>query len=677
VELVLVLNMPIPIRNTGATRPQKVEIKLDSFKRGVNKLVEATRLKADEAVEATNLMLDQDGVYTVRWGTDYYTPEITGVTGFDGFAEYSSGSTRQLILVADDGKIYKSVDGGTASEVVTAGSASAGLTAGNTAFFKQIGSYLYITNGVDHLVRYDGTNISTYTELNAPGWAATPLARGGGLSSGAFTYYYQVTALNEVGETVGSTEESLAVDKERGSWDPTQGDEYITVDWAAVSGATQYQIYIGTESGYLNKVKTVMASATAWNDTGEDAVNTYIEVPDDNTTGAPQFTHMEISNNRLWSTGDPDFPYRVYFSGTGQYIGTFSDWYGGGWIDLEKGGRERPIAMVHYITGGGNGIATAICSTPEGKGSVWQISIVTATVEDETFSVPSATKIVGSVGSSAPLSVVQAGNDVFFANKRGIFALGTEKNYYGILRTNELTSKIRPYWEGIEPDAIDNVCAYDYQAKVFFSITTSGTTNNRIIYYDRERIAWVVDWSIGVKQFGEYTDSTGTTHLLGSEAGSGKLIEFSEHFKGDKGSAFNTSYISPKIPMGKKWDDFARIKKAYIRLGNPVGSINFEIVGTTKDNSYSGLVSETITSLFSLTGMGWDQMGTVMMGDTLGEPTAFSQDSDVRYVKVNQKVRDLQFRVSSNSVESDYTLLGLMAEGNIIKGAPPNSWKLS
>lgn len=666
-------NMPIPISNTKATRPNKVEIKLDSFKKGVNKLVEPTRLGQDEAYEAQNLMLDQDGVYTVRWGSDYYTPAIDGVSELDGFAEYSSGATREIIMVGGDGNIYKSVGGSTATEVTTSGAASAGLTGGNTAYFKQIGNYLYITNGVNPLVRYDGTNISTYTELAAPGWAGTPLARGAGLSSGSYTYYYQVTALNEVGETVGSTEQNITVDIERELWN--EADEYITVDWSAVSGATAYQIYLGTESGYTKKVKTING-ATIWDDTGADVVNPYIEVPDDNTTGAPKFTHMEISNNRLWATGDPDFPYRAYFTGTGTFVDRFSDYYGGGWIDLEKGGRETPIAMVHYTTGTGNGVATAICSTPEGKGSVWQISISTATVEDETFSVPSAMKIVGSVGSNAPLSVVLAGNDVFFANKQGVFALGTEKNYYGILRTNELTSRIRPYWRGIIGSALQNICAYDYQSKVFFSIPTSGSSNNKIVYYDRERTAWVVDWSIGVKQFGEYTDSSGVTHFLASEDGSDRLIEFSESYKGDKGSAFTTSYISPKIIMGKKWDEFAKIKKAYIRLGNPVGSISFEVLGTTKKEGFAGLASKTITSLFSLTGMGYDQLGAVKMGDTEGTPTSFTQDSDIRYIKINQKVRDLQFRVSSTSLETDYTLLGLMAEGNLIKGSAPSDWKL-
>jgi hypothetical protein len=99
-------------------KKNKVEIKIDDFKRGVNRLVEATRLKEDEAVEATNLMLDQDGVYTVRWGTEYYTPAIDNVSEIMGFHEYiASDGTSELILVGDDGCVYKSLDGASPSKI--------------------------------------------------------------------------------------------------------------------------------------------------------------------------------------------------------------------------------------------------------------------------------------------------------------------------------------------------------------------------------------------------------------------------------------------------------------------------------------------------------------------------------------------------------------------------------
>jgi hypothetical protein len=667
--------MSINLSRIPQSNSREIEIKIDEFDKGVNKLVEEVRVKQNEAVEALNLMLEQDGVWRPRWGSAYYTPAISGVTDVDGFHEYvKPDGTTELIIAGDDGKIYKSIDGAAPTELTTSGGASAGWTGGNVAYFLQINNYLYITNGVDDLLRYDGTNLEKFAQISAPTWAGTPLTRGAGLSAGSYTYYYQVTALNDIGETVGSTEQSITVDVDRDSW-IVASDQYIDLDWDAVTGARRYQVYLSDESGY--EVLLGSTTVTEFRDDGTLTTNPYIDVPDDNTTGSPKFRQMAVSNNRMWATYDTDNKYRAHFSGTGKEMGTFSDFYGGGWIDLEKGGRETPKAVVHYQDGQGTGKATVLCSTPEGQGGVWQISLQSLTVEEDTFVVPSASKIVGSVGTDAPLGVVLAENDIWFPNKRGVFTLGPEKNYYGILRTNELSSRIRPYWRNLNGSALDRVSAYYYDAKIFFSVATTGSENNRTIVYDRERRAWYVDWSIGAKQWGEYTDSSGNTHFLFSEDGSSRLVELSASFKGDKGSAFQTSYISPRIPMGKHWTDFAKIRKAYIRLGNPVGAINFSVLGTEKKKGYSGLASETITAQFSLTGMGWDQMGTVQMGDSAGTPTAFAQASDIRYLKVNKKVRELQFKVTSDSIETDYTILGLYAKGFLIQTSPPGDWKLS
>ena len=225
---------------------------------------------------------------------------------------------------------------------------------------------------------------------------------------------------------------------------------------------------------------------------------------------------MTVSGNRMWATNDPDNPYIVYFSGTGQYMGIFSDFFGGGWINLEKGGREKPKKVLHYQSGTGEGVATVLCSTPEGRGAVWQITISSATVGDTSFSVPSATKVIGSYGTDSQLGVAQDANNVWFINKTGIFTLGPEKQFYGILRTNEKSSRIRNYVRNLIGSQIDKACAYHYDSKVFFSVPTSTSANSRITIYDFERTNYIVDWSIGAKHFCEYTNNatTKTTHLL-------------------------------------------------------------------------------------------------------------------------------------------------------------------
>lgn len=658
--------MPIDLSGINYEKAKEQVIQFDEFKGGTNVILKDTRIKDNEAAQNTNLMLVQDGIWTKRWGTEYYTGDAGGTT-VDGFAEYvKTDGTRELIIVANG--VVRKVSGTTWATI-----SGATFTAGTKAYLIQIGSELYIANGTDTLARYDGTSLSTYTELSAPGWAGTPLARGAGLSAGNYTQYYQVTALNEVGETVGSTEQSITTDAERADWVAADNDK-ITLDWNAVSGATRYQVYWSDESGY--EVLLATSTDTGYVDDGTATANTFIEVPDDNTTGAPKFTHMWLSGNRLWATGDPDNKFRVYFSGVGQFLGFFSDYYGGGWVDLEKGGRHEPVAGVHYHNGQGVGRSTILASTPEGIGSIWQVTLGDATIGDETFVVPSAAKIVGSIGTSAPRSVVQAENNVFFLNKRGIFALGPEAQYWGILRTNELSVRIRPYLTALNDAALDGACGYYIDGKVFFSVPTTSSGNDRIIYYDLERKVWIEDWSTGVTQFGEFTDENGKTHFLGGTNDDGYLVEFDETFEGDLGTAFSTTYLSARRAVSDDWSKYAKIKKARIRLSQPRGTINFEVRGTEKRAGLKSLKTASITPDFSQTGMGWDKMGTVQLGDTNGTPQTFSQDALQRYVVINKRLRDIQFRITTSGLSDNYTLLGLQARGFPIETRPPTTEKL-
>lgn len=655
--------MKITYNNNRGSSQRKAEWEINKFNGGVNRVLEEARIGRNEAKEATNLMQVQDGLWKPRWGTATYG--ATHAANIDGAAEYvKTNGTTELITVAN-GKVWKSTDGGSLTEIT-----GATFTAGTQCYFIQIAGFMYIANGTDNLARYNGSVLTTYNSLSAP-TGVTPTASN--LSSGIYNYYVQITAVNTIGETVGSTEASLAggMNRPRDQW--TASDS-ITTTWTAVASATAYQVYISDSTGYETLLDSVTASS--YKDDGTVAINPYVEPPLSNTTAAPKFKSMEVSGNRIWATNDTDNPFTVYFSGTGQFIGNFSDFYGGGWINLQKGGRERPKRVIHYQSGTGTGRATVLCSTPEGKGAVWQIEISSATVGDTSFSVPSATKVVGSHGTDSQLSVTADNNNIWFANRNGIFTLGPEKNYYGILRTNELSSRIRPYIRGLIGSQIGNICAYFYDAKVFFSVPTASTGNNRIIYYDTERLNWTVDWSIGAKQFMEYTDSTGVTHFLYVPVGGTSMIELSENIQGDQGSAFSTTYMSGRWPLQKLWKDFLKLKKVYVKLGGPRGAINFEVLGSSKSGGFSSIGSATITPQYSFTGMGYDLMGDVLMGDTGGTPTTYSDSSDPRYIKINKKLRDIQLRLTTNSLDADYTLQSFIFEGNSLRVNPPSSWKV-
>ena len=212
---------------------------------------------------------------------------------------------------------------------------------------------------------------------------------------------------------------------------------------------------------------------------------------------------------------------------------------------------------------------------------------------------------------------------------------------------------------------------------MFISVPTTAAGNNRTIIYDTERINWTVDWTFGAKQWLEYTDANKKNHLLYVPLAGTKMVEVSENIQGDFGSAFNTDYTSGRIPMNKLWNKFLKVNKVFIKLGNPRGSIHWEVSGTQKNKPFAATNTATITNIVSNTGMGFDVMGTINMGDTAGVPSTYSDSSDPRYIKVRNKLRDIQFRVTTNSYDADYILQGFIIEGNEIKTSPPSGWKLS
>lgn len=643
-----------------ANKP-KVEVQVDKFSGGENVLLSQTRINKNQAVSALNLVLIEDGVYDKRWGTKQYGG-VTFTNRPDGAAEYrASDGTRKLIVVADGYAYVIDPEAGTKTAI-----SGATFTSGYPCSFAQIQNRLYIANGQDPLAYYDNTNLNTFSGIDTPTWGGTPLARGAGLSSGSIALYYRVTAVNAVGETIPSTEQTISVDIARENWNAA--DEYITLDWAAVSGATKYIIYYSDTSGY--EVKIDETTDTTYQDTGATTPNPYIEPPTDDGTVGPMFSVIGVSDNRIWGCKDPANPWRVYFSGTGVNLGNFSSGYGGGWVDLEKGGRAVTTIPLDF-----QGTVHVFCKTDDGKGSIWEIPLEQTTVGDATITVPLPNKIITSIGASDPRTVLYVENDVLFWNDaKGIHVLGNEPGILNELRTNELSSNLRPFLRAL-PKTGDK-CAYYYNSKVLFSSRSSSSSMGPdiITIYDRERNCWIKEWSIGVSQFLEFTDSGGATHLLGIAAT--KLIEFSENFQGDDGVAFSWQYMSPRFPVSNDWSLFANIKKMLVRFRGVSGPVSFTVYGTTKSGTYSAVAADAIDIVAAGSGVGWDLVAECLVGDTTGTPATFTEDSSIRYINVNQLLRDVQFRVSGDEIQARMVLLGFRIEGRIDKTGRPLSWKL-
>lgn len=667
--MVLVTNMEIKIPKSTAPRPITSDIKSSSG--GTVSLIEETRLSPKQTKESINLIQSQDGVWHTRWGRNYYGEEISGETTLDAAFEYikdrgKATEERHILVCGGTGTVYASTDDGDTWGTVT----GATMTGGSSYSGLQIDEYFYLTNGVDALTRYDGTNLIQYSGISTPTNLALTRTT---LTTGSYMMYYQVTALNEVGETVGSTEVSITVNKERDGW---AGGEAVNLTWDAVTGALRYQIYWSDDSGY----ETLLASSTtnSYVDDNSATPNPYIITPVDDTTTAPKFRHIELSGNRIWGTGDPDNPYRVHFSGVGQYINFFSAYYGGGWIDLEYGGREVCVGVVNYRTGSGNEISTILTRTPEGTGSIWQVELDVATVEDQAFTLPNPSKIVDYIGCTSHLAIVKAGDKVFFPNINGIFDLGNKEQLYNILVSAEISQAIRPDYRALNEAALDEMCGYYFDAKIFFSAGFGTEGNDLIFIYDVERKNWNYYWDFGVKDFFESTDSSGNHHLLYVPVDGNQLVEISELFDTDFGGAFRTSFISGLFTVGDRMDAFSKVYQAIVEFGNLKGNVTVDVLGVEKNRGFSTIATKSFSgaefsSTIDFTNTLWGDYVFSKSDDEA--PSAVTDATDKKRIRINRRLNRIQYKISSNSAGTKFSILGIQANGRRLAMMPPNVWR--
>jgi hypothetical protein len=480
--------------------------------------------------------------------------------------------------------------------------------------------------------------------------------------------YYQVTALNQIGESLPSTEVSISVNLIRDNW--TTGD-YVTLAWNAVAGAERYQIYYSDETGY--EVFLDSTTATAYEDNGTIATNPWIEVPTDDTTSGPKFKQMELSDNRLWGTGDPSNLWRIYW--TGQSGGTieFYGWYGGGWADIELGGQEMPVSVVHYRTGNGDSAATILCQNAEGTGTIWQVTLLVDATSGITT--PNIVKVVGSIGTTSPLGVVSAGNSIFFPNKGGVYTLGNAPQLLNILETDERSQMIRPDYRGMNQNLIGNICGIWYDSKVFYSGAV-GTENDTVFIADLERGCWNWYWDFGVKTFLEATDASGQSHLLYVPPQGNQLVEISKNFDTDFGEAITTSYISPLMSFSKDDTQFAKVIDVVLTIGKLQGAINVEILGVGTNSGFSTVGVKSINASSSSGIMFVDGVfGQYRFSYRTESPKVYALPSTKGWVRVQKKLNSIQVHIYSTQAGTQYSLLDYVIRGRMIPTAVPSAWK--
>ena len=549
--------------------PKTLIEKSESWIRGLNQLVSATQIKPNELAEAVDIELVEDGkIKCPRQGQDYYGAQqgsrVRGVSPF-----YGSDGTIHLLMHSGTA-VYKYVDSTTWSAVTghtyTSGNMNTTMAADR----------LYMVNGVDALTYYDGTDITDFTGI---GSANTPTATPTG-GTGSYTYSYKITALTDVGESAPSTAGTATSDSAE-----LDSDDYMSLSWSVTTSATGYNVY-GRKAGQWFFMKYLEGNgSTSYVDKGQDTPNEAFIIRDGDGTAGPVGKYIEVYKDSLFIAGDPDNPSRLYYSGGGDQINNFTIGGGGGLIDISKNDGQSITGLKIFKD------SILVFKSD----SIYQFSFTSS-------GLPQVIQVTNSIGAIAPRSIVAVENDVFFLSRRGVFTIGNEAGFaFDVLRTNELSARVRPAVQAIDSAYTQNASAIyattsDYNLYILSYTPAGSTTNSAAIVYDRERLAWYKWTNIKANCWTKYIDSTGTTHFLYGCDESGYVKEI---FSGtdDFGSGINGYFYLKGEAFKTGIDHYKTLKDLDLVLRTPSGSISLSIVQdgvTTAVTAPIGTISPSI-----------------------------------------------------------------------------------
>jgi hypothetical protein len=641
---------------------KSIQLDWNNFRGGLNTLLKQTEIKDNELAQADNLKLVGQGVPTKREGTANFfltgTSVATGsqqVRGLKGvlFASGASG-INELLALSDYGILVKR-NGAVNTEIPGASYAS-----GYNAEMVQSFNNVYIVNGFNNLTKYNGVTISSFTQLSRPTSVLVTNLSG---VTGTFERSFRVSAFNAVGETVAS--DAVLV-----SFTPQDlTNTTIRITWASSSPASLvlgYGIY-GIDQGDERLITTVDNSTLQYDYKGVPDPSQLVFPPAADSTTGPVAKYIESYQDKLVVGNIIAFPSRIMWSGGGSNIDKFNWRFGGGYIDIDKDSGDQITGLKVF--------QDAIVVFKER--SVWQVTLSVS----GSLVIPTVKLVIRGVGAVSHRTIKHVENDVFFLSRRGVFTLGNEANYVAnVLRTNELSAKIRPLFATLSTQQLQSACAIYQDNKYRLSFSTGGSAmNTKEIVYDRERLAWMGPhiYPAVPSVYEVYYDGANAEHLLWGDSNDNYVTEFSSSNSDDKGVKIQTALLTKKTSFGSPFG-FKQIEQLMTNWRNVYGSPNVNVILETRDGAVGSAESFSISTAFSGVGWGFDKWGTAKWGSTQGAGSSQGSNDLVRRTYIAKAARTVQLEITTTGNNDKYELLGTQLRARPLSDAIiPSTWNTS
>lgn len=628
--------MPQILKSAPAFRKRAdVTAEWKTFRKGLNLLLRPTELDREELAQADNVMLTGSGIVTGRWGTtNYFGVNTTGsIRGFGTFKNTSSG-LNEIIGLSDEGFLAKK--SGLSSTRLQGQS----YPSGSIVRSEQLGGITYFVSEDRPLTSYTGATLAVFATLSAPtGLSATNISG----VSGTTTYSWRVTTLGN-GETTGSTAVNLP------NLPQNLVSTQVNVRWTLATGPaiTGYQIYRGIP-GDERLLAAVGPSVSLYIDTGATASQTILS-PLTNTTGGVRSKFIKKFKDRLVMV-DANDRTKLLISGRFPNQHKFNWLDGGGYIYIDPDSGEDITAIA--VQPGTDKIVVYK------DNSHYAVTLSTVQIGNFTVLDPQYDPISTSIGCSNQDTVTTVENDTFYFGRKGLYVTGYEPNFLNIIRTNEVSAKMRPYLELLNDNDYTTANAFYVDKKYILSFPR----RKEMIVYDRERGAWMGPWKtpFGIAHMLKYTDGTGTDRWVLGSYNDNTTYTFEQSLNNDAGIAIAKTVRTNKEDFGQ-WSLLKIVKLFYSLFRSVEGTINVSILAELRDGTTQSIKDFSITGAATSGSIGWgsDMWGNFQWGTSNGQVITSSNEI-TKYSQLFKSIRLLQVEVSSTSSSANFELIQLRA----------------
>lgn len=710
----------MPYVANAQDEPEKNDYIL-GFSRGVNTLQDVTLINDKNLIKGDNVMLVVDGV-TRRYGTQKVYDEGGGskVYGSFGFYKKSDG-TRKWLRISNGklqyllGSVWTDIgataytntktsfvqiankvfihngtdalsyyDGSSittytalvtptglavtprfstlaAISSITRASQTATVTTA-TAHNLVTGDYITMSGAaqteynITAQVTVTSTTTFTYTVAGSP---ATPATGTIVMTNGGTTQYsYRIEAFGPNGGTEACARVSIS-----NGYKTLSSTNFNAVTWNAVANATGYNVYGRTSSGFQEAYLTTVYT-TSYNDTGADTPVVTKLAPEVNTSGGIKAKHAIYALGRQFAIGVTEgstyYPTRLYYSGTVNYIDSFTAWtYGGGWVEIYSNDGGEIMSIIPYQSG-------ILVFKTNGIFYFYFTSTGDPALKD----------ITRSYGGTSIDCVQAIENNIIVVgqmeNRIGVWTVGTQANYGSDeIRTNELTIFVKNSLEDVNRAYLSNITTFFHDNKFGFAYTSGNNTENTQGWiFDTQFGSWV-HWTgdpMEATHYVQWDDGT-NVKLYGCSNTDGYMIEMMREQRNDNGDSFR-SIIGTKFYNQGLFD----VEKIY---RNPVLWFKFIQNGAISAEAWFDGTQFGGQALIqtdeSGAGTGIDLMGVSLPGDSYASITQTTARADVIHeLTLMDFARSIGVYLIDESYNSNWIFMGIDIPYTVLKGKPPD-----